>query len=191
MKCNHWPALIPAPSGDVMTAAALLAAETEADSALARARAAIATVHDPEIPVLSLDDLGVIRRVEVMAHHQVEVDITPTYSGCPAMRTMELDLWTALSAAGFANPRIRTVLHPAWSTDLMSEEGRKKLAAYGIAPPAAKASRRALFGEDDALTCPQCGSIHTEKLSEFGSTACKALWRCKNCLEPFDAFKCI
>ncbi|MGL5735023.1 MAG: 1,2-phenylacetyl-CoA epoxidase subunit PaaD, partial [Beijerinckiaceae bacterium] len=93
--------------------------------------------------------------------------------------------------AGFQNPRIRTVLSPAWTTDWMSAEGRRKLSTYGIAPPAAKASRRALFGDDDPLACPQCGSHDTRKLSEFGSTACKSLWRCNACLEPFDAFKCI
>jgi ring-1,2-phenylacetyl-CoA epoxidase subunit PaaD len=125
-----------------------------------RARAAIASVCDPEIPVLTLDDLGVIRRV-------------------------------ALAEAGLANARIHTVLSPAWTTDWMSAGGRAKLAEYGIAPPAAKASRRALFGDDDALACPRCLSARTIKISEFGSTACKSLWRCESCLEPFDAFKCI
>jgi ring-1,2-phenylacetyl-CoA epoxidase subunit PaaD len=156
-----------------------------------KARAAIAGVVDPEIPVLTLDDLGVIRRVEVAADGIVEVDITPTYSGCPAMAAMALDLHAALAAAGFADARIRTVLSPAWTTDWMSAEGRRKLGEYGIAPPAAKASRRALFGDDDAVACPRCASLRTTKVSEFGSTACKSLWRCENCLEPFDAFKCI
>jgi ring-1,2-phenylacetyl-CoA epoxidase subunit PaaD len=156
-----------------------------------KARRAIATVCDPEIPVLTLDDLGVIRRVAVAEDGVVEVDITPTYSGCPAMAVMALDLQTALAQAGFPEARIRTVLVPAWSTDSMSAEGRRKLAEYGIAPPAAKASRRALFGEDEALACPRCSSRNTSKISEFGSTACKALWRCDSCLEPFDAFKCI
>jgi ring-1,2-phenylacetyl-CoA epoxidase subunit PaaD len=122
---------------------------------------------------------------------EIEVDITPTYSGCPAMAAMALDLQTALAGAGHPRARIRTVLSPAWTTDWMTGEGRRKLAAYGIAPPAAKASRRALFGEDDALACPRCGSRSTAKISEFGSTACKSLWRCESCLEPFDAFKCI
>jgi ring-1,2-phenylacetyl-CoA epoxidase subunit PaaD len=157
----------------------------------AHARAAIATVTDPEIPVLTLDDLGVIRRVELAADDAIEVDITPTYSGCPAMAAMALDLQAALAGAGFTNARIRTVLAPAWTTDWMSAEGRRKLADYGIAPPAAKASRRALFGDDDALACPRCSSLSTAKISEFGSTACKSLWRCESCLEPFDAFKCI
>jgi ring-1,2-phenylacetyl-CoA epoxidase subunit PaaD len=158
---------------------------------LAAARAAIAAVTDPEIPVLTLDDLGVIRRVDMASDGSVEVDVTPTYSGCPAMAAMRLDLEAALARAGFPAVHVRTVLAPAWTTDWMSAEGRAKLAAYGIAPPAAKASRRALFGEDAQLACPRCGSPRTSKLSEFGSTACKALWRCEECLEPFDAFKCV
>jgi ring-1,2-phenylacetyl-CoA epoxidase subunit PaaD len=158
---------------------------------LAAARHAVGAVTDPEIPVLTLDDLGVVRRVEIADDGEIEVDITPTYSGCPAMSVMALDLQAALAGAGFPNARIRTVLSPAWTTDWMSAEGRRKLAAYGIAPPAAKASRRALFGEEDVLACPRCGSGSTRLLSAFGSTACKSLWRCDSCLEPFDAFKCI
>lgn len=162
-----------------------------AHSRLALARAAIAGVSDPEIPVLTLGDLGVIRDVEIADDGEIEVTITPTYSGCPAMKVMELDLQTALAAAGFEHARIRTVLAPAWTTDWMSREGREKLSAYGIAPPVGKASRRVLFGEEPALACPHCGSSRTTKISEFGSTACKAHWRCDACLEPFDAFKCI
>jgi ring-1,2-phenylacetyl-CoA epoxidase subunit PaaD len=158
---------------------------------LERVRAAIAEVCDPEIPVLTLDDLGVIRRVEIAADGEVEIDITPTYSGCPAMAVMALDLQAALAGAGYTKARIRTVLSPAWTTDWMSADGRRKLAEYGIAPPADKASRRALFGDDDALACPRCKSMQTAKISEFGSTACKSLWRCESCLEPFDAFKCL
>jgi ring-1,2-phenylacetyl-CoA epoxidase subunit PaaD len=156
-----------------------------------RARSAIAMVCDPEIPVLTLDDLGVVRRVAVTDDGAVEVDITPTYSGCPAMAAMALDLQGALAGAGFSDVRIRTVLSPAWTTDWMSAGGRRKLSEYGVAPPAARASRRALFGEDDPLACPRCRSLQTVKISEFGSTACKALWRCDSCLEPFDAFKCL
>ncbi len=161
------------------------------DGRLARARTAAASVCDPEIPVLTLDDLGVIRRVEEGADGVMEVDITPTYSGCPAMAAMRLDLAAALADAGFPDARIRTVLSPAWTTDWVSAAGRAKLLAYGIAPPAARAGRRALFGEEDPLACPHCGSSNTAKLTEFGSTACKSLWRCEACLEPFDAFKCI
>jgi ring-1,2-phenylacetyl-CoA epoxidase subunit PaaD len=158
---------------------------------LAIARAAIAEVCDPEIPVLTLDDLGVIRDLRIAADGEIEVDITPTYSGCPAMKVMELDVATALVRAGFPKARILTVLSPAWTTDWMSAEGRAKLAAYGIAPPAATASRRALFGEAEKPACPRCGAGDTSIISEFGSTACKALWRCERCREPFDAFKCI
>lgn len=161
------------------------------DSKLARARAAIATVCDPEIPVLTLDDLGVVRDVVLDADGEVEVVITPTYSGCPAMSAMAFDLQVALAEAGFPKGRVRQVLSPAWTTDWMSAAGRRKLAEYGIAPPAAKASRRALFGDDNAVACPRCQSTNTWKISEFGSTACKAHWRCDACLEPFDAFKCI
>jgi ring-1,2-phenylacetyl-CoA epoxidase subunit PaaD len=153
-----------------------------------RARAAAATVTDPEIPVLTIADLGVLREVRV-AGDTVEIDITPTYSGCPAMRVIEFEIAAALKRAGIERMRIATVLSPAWTTDWLSEEGRRKLAAYGIAPPAGAASRRALFGEE-SVPCPRCGSPRTERLSEFGSTACKALYRCLACAEPFDYFKC-
>ncbi|SFI73216.1 1,2-phenylacetyl-CoA epoxidase subunit PaaD [Bradyrhizobium sp. Gha] len=153
-----------------------------------RAWEAAASVVDPEIPVLTIADLGVLRDVIVDGDH-VEVAITPTYSGCPAMNMIALEIEVALERAGFRHPKVRTVLSPAWTTDWMSEEGRRKLRAYGIAPPLASRSRRALFGEQ-AIVCPQCGSGNTELLSEFGSTSCKALWRCKACREPFDYFKC-
>lgn len=153
-----------------------------------RAWDAAASVVDPEIPVLTIVDLGVLREVSLDGDH-VEVAITPTYSGCPAMNMIALEIEIALERAGFHHPKVRTVLSPAWTTDWMSEEGRRKLRAYGIAPPQASSSRRTLFGEQ-AVTCPQCGSDKTELLSEFGSTSCKALWRCKACREPFDYFKC-
>ncbi|MDA9442470.1 phenylacetate-CoA oxygenase [Bradyrhizobium sp. CCBAU 51745] len=153
-----------------------------------RAWDAAASVVDPEIPVLTIADLGVLRDVSLDGDH-VEVAITPTYSGCPAMNMIALEIEIALERAGFHRPTVRTVLSPAWTTDWMSEEGRRKLRAYGIAPPQASSSRRALFGEQ-AVACPQCGSEKTELLSEFGSTSCKALWRCKACREPFDYFKC-
>jgi ring-1,2-phenylacetyl-CoA epoxidase subunit PaaD len=153
-----------------------------------RAWDAAASVVDPEIPVLTIADLGVLRDVVLDGDH-VEVAITPTYSGCPAMNMIALEIEVALERAGFREPKVRTVLSPAWTTDWMSEEGRRKLHAYGIAPPQSSRSRRALFGEQ-AVTCPQCGSGNTEVLSEFGSTSCKALWRCKSCREPFDYFKC-
>jgi ring-1,2-phenylacetyl-CoA epoxidase subunit PaaD len=154
-----------------------------------RAWAAAASVVDPEIPVLTIADLGVLRDVKV-DDGAVEVIITPTYSGCPAMNVIALDLELALEQAGFAHPKIITVLSPAWTTDWMTEAGKAKLRAYGIAPPAGQAGRRALFGEE-SVACPRCGSDNTERISEFGSTACKALWRCRACAEPFDYFKCI
>jgi ring-1,2-phenylacetyl-CoA epoxidase subunit PaaD len=157
---------------------------------LARARAAVEQVCDPEIPVLSIADLGVLRSVDIAEDGAIEVAITPTYSGCPAMDVIGFEVKSALMQAGIDNARVRKVLSPAWTTDWMSEAGKAKLKAYGIAPPAAQASRRALFGQE-SVACPRCGSQHTEKVSEFGSTACKALWRCTACREPFDSFKCI
>jgi ring-1,2-phenylacetyl-CoA epoxidase subunit PaaD len=147
-----------------------------------------AQVVDPEIPVLTIADLGVLRDVAV-TDGRVEVAITPTYSGCPAMNMITLEIELALEREGIRNPKVRTVLSPAWTTDWMSDDGRRKLKEYGIAPPQAGSGRRALFGEQQ-VACPQCGSTDTEVLSEFGSTSCKALWRCKNCREPFDYFKC-
>jgi ring-1,2-phenylacetyl-CoA epoxidase subunit PaaD len=147
-----------------------------------------AGVVDPEIPVLTIADLGVLREVAIR-DGGVEVAITPTYSGCPAMNMIALEIELALEREGFGKPKVRTVLSPAWTTDWMSEEGRRKLREYGIAPPEAGSSRRALFGVEQ-VTCPQCGSGDTEVLSEFGSTSCKALWRCRSCREPFDYFKC-
>jgi ring-1,2-phenylacetyl-CoA epoxidase subunit PaaD len=132
-------------------------------------------VPDPEIPAVSILDLGIVRGVE-----EEMVVITPTYSGCPATQFIEQNIRAALDAAGYRQVAIETVLSPPWTTDWISEEGKRKLAAYGIAPPdLAKAA-----------TCPRCGSTDTEEVSRFGSTPCKAQWRCKSCLEPFDRFKC-
>ncbi|TAI63856.1 1,2-phenylacetyl-CoA epoxidase subunit PaaD [Bradyrhizobium sp. Leo170] len=153
-----------------------------------RAWEAAAQVVDPEIPVLTIADLGVLRDVAVL-DGQVEVEITPTYSGCPAMNMIALEIELALEREGIRSPKIRTVLSPAWTTDWMSKDGRRKLKEYGIAPPLPGSSRRALFGQQH-VACPQCGSEDTELLSEFGSTSCKALWRCRSCREPFDYFKC-
>jgi len=155
---------------------------------LERALAAAATVTDPEIPVLTVADLGVLRGAEIV-DGAVEIRITPTYSGCPAMHVIALDIEAALAAAGIFNARVKEVLSPAWTTDWISDSGREKLAAIGIAPPPRVASRRALFGVAE-IACPRCGSEDTEMLAAFGSTACKALHRCRACREPFDAFKC-
>ena len=150
---------------------------------------AAASVVDPEIPVLTVADLGILRSVEMIDGVAV-ARLTPTYSGCPAVVAIELAVEAALRDAGF-EPRIERVVSPAWTTDWISEEGREKLRAYGIAPPEkASGSIRALFGETE-VACPQCGSRDTERVSEFGSTACKALYRCLTCREPFDYFKCI
>ena len=155
-----------------------------------RALDAASQVVDPEVPVLTIADLGVLRDVRRGEDGAIEAVITPTYSGCPAMSLIALEVEMALVHAGFENPRVITVLSPAWTTDWMSESGREKLREFGIAPPAGKASRRALFGEE-TIACPKCGSTDTERISEFGSTACKALYRCLTCQEPFDYFKCI
>jgi ring-1,2-phenylacetyl-CoA epoxidase subunit PaaD len=152
-----------------------------------RALAALETVTDPEIPVLTISDLGILRDVSVH-DDTVRVTITPTYSGCPAMNMITLDIETALARAGI-KARVNTRLSPAWTTDWLTDAARSKLAAFGIAPPERTASRRALFGEAHPA-CPRCGSADTELISEFGSTACKSLHRCRACREPFDAFKC-
>ncbi|WP_292777376.1 MULTISPECIES: 1,2-phenylacetyl-CoA epoxidase subunit PaaD [Microbacterium] len=148
-----------------------------------------ASVPDPEVPVLTIEDLGVLRAVEVDGT-RVYVDITPTYSGCPAMDTIRDDVILALTAAGFDRVDVRLVLSPAWTTDWMTEVGKTKLAEYGIAPPSGRAAvstgpiRLAL-----SVRCPRCGSLDTREVSHFGSTSCKALFECRACLEPFDHFK--
>ena len=163
--------------------------EAGSDDALReRALRAVEAVCDPEIPVLTIADLGVLRDVSVR-DGRVEVAITPTYSGCPAMTTIQLEVEMALERAGLHDARVRTVLSPAWTTDWMTEEGRRKLREQGIAPPRPDGGRRALFGAEE-VACPNCGSAQTRVLSEFGSTSCKALWRCEACREPFDYFKC-
>jgi len=161
------------------------------DPELERIREVLATVEDPEIPQLSVVDLGIVREVTRDADGAPVVRITPTYSGCPATALIEFEIRRALDAAGFTRARIETVLSPPWTTDWITEEGRRKLRAAGIAPPAAGERRGALFARDPQVTCPRCGSADTEKVSEFGSTPCKALWRCHACREPFEYFKCL
>ena len=139
--------------------------------------------------MLTLEDLGVLRGVE-RRRESIIVKLTPTYTGCPATQAIRLAVEAALAEAGMANARVETVLSPPWSTDEITEEGRRKLKEYGIAPPARGARARSLFA-DEIIACPKCGSTATTKLSEFGSTACKALWRCETCAEPFDYFKCL
>jgi phenylacetate-CoA oxygenase, PaaJ subunit len=155
-------------------------------------REALAEVVDPEIPVLTIEDLGVLRGVTVGDDGRVEVTITPTYSGCPAMDTIRSDVERVLADHGCAGARVRTVLAPAWTTDWMTEAGRRKLAEAGIAPPVPvvlSPTRTRGSGGDPEVRCPRCGSADTRLVSRFGSTACKALRACNRCLEPFDHFK--
>jgi ring-1,2-phenylacetyl-CoA epoxidase subunit PaaD len=164
---------------------------TATGTALEQARAAAAGVLDPEVPVLTIADLGVLRDVEVDGD-AVTVTVTPTYSGCPAMEVIERDVEAAVRDAGFEQVVVRRVLSPPWTTDWMSDEGRRKLEDYGVAPP----STRAAGGSGPvpvalSVRCPQCGSPDTHELSRFGSTACKSLWRRNACREPFDHFKAL
>lgn len=150
----------------------------------------LAEVPDPEVPVLTIEDLGVLRDV-VIVDKSIEVIITPTYSGCPAMDMITVNIMSAMQTAGYDDVSVKLVLSPAWTTDWMSEHGKRKLKAYGIAPPVEKTTdKNFLFGEEKTVPCPQCDSTKTELLSQFGSTACKALYRCLDCKEPFDYFKC-
>jgi ring-1,2-phenylacetyl-CoA epoxidase subunit PaaD len=143
------------------------------------------TVCDPEVPVLSVIDLGIVRKVAIGADDQIEIVITPTYSGCPAMDMISMNIRMALLEHGFTNIKITTVLSPAWTTDWMSEAGKRKLITYGIAAPDKK-----FTVPTDGVECPLCQSHNTRLVSEFGSTACKALYQCNDCKEPFDYFKC-
>lgn len=155
-------------------------------------------VNDPEVPVLSVVDLGIIRNVRVAAEGTgeggltLEVVITPTYSGCPAMDVIRMNIRMLLLQYGCAEVKLTTILSPAWTTDWMTVRGKEKLKSYGIAAPlpSQQARHPALFQRKEAMTCPHCNSSHTTLISEFGSTACKALYRCEDCREPFDYFKC-
>jgi ring-1,2-phenylacetyl-CoA epoxidase subunit PaaD len=150
--------------------------------------AAARAVPDPEIPVLTLGDLGVIRDVRVAGDGAVEVDITPTYTGCPATAVIADDVRDALGRAGADQVRVQIVLSPAWTTDWMTEAGRAKLRDFGIAPPRPTTGPIPLTF---SVRCPHCGSIDTREISHFGSTPCKSLWTCRSCAEPFDSFKAI
>lgn len=148
-------------------------------------------VNDPEVPVLNVIDLGIVRDVVLPDDDEIEVIITPTYSGCPAMDVIKMNIRISLLTLGFKKIKITQVLSPAWTTDWMSESGKQKLKDYGIAPPTPKQQvcNEKLFAQE-AIQCPHCNSWHTHRVSEFGSTACKALYVCDDCKEPFDYFKC-
>lgn len=158
-------------------------------SVLERLRAVAGAVPDPEIPVLTLGDLGIVRKVVLRPDGTVEVTLTPTYTGCPATAAIVADVDNALRAAGFAAVAVRTVLAPAWTTDWISEDGKRKLREFGIAPP--ETCRSARVGLTLTARCPRCGSTSTREISRFGSTPCKSLWSCQSCLEPFDSFKAL
>jgi ring-1,2-phenylacetyl-CoA epoxidase subunit PaaD len=148
---------------------------------LQRIRAVLEQVPDPELPVVSVVDLGIVRDVTCEESGQVVVRITPTYTGCPATLVIRQSVRAALDEAGFSDVALETVLSPPWSTDMISDAGREKLRAYGIAPPKSR---------QEEVACPRCGSAETREVSRFGSTPCKALWQCGSCSEPFDYFKC-
>lgn len=147
-------------------------------------------IKDPEVPVLSIIDLGIVRDIKLNGD-ELEVIITPTYTGCPAMDMIAATIKIELATLGFKKVKVNTVLSPAWTTDWMTEEGKRKLKAYGIAPPDPKQQvcNSQLFSEQ-SIQCPLCNSYHTHRISEFGSTACKSLYQCDDCKEPFDYFKC-
>lgn len=173
--------------------AAMYISDFESRTATPRQKAwdIAATVVDPEIPVLSIADLGILRDVEV-TDNKVKITITPTYSGCPAMDAIRDDLKTAFTKEGYQDVEVDLVLAPAWTTDWMTEQGKQKLQEYGIAPPTGKSHAARHAGPirlTMAVKCPQCASLNTKELTRFGSTSCKALYVCQDCKEPFDYFK--
>ena len=190
LKCNICSEPTPACNGKNVTAIAVIHPEqlqrqqTRDCSDWPDLWTLLDQVKDSEIPVLSIWDLGVLRDIAVNDQNHVVVNITPTYSGCPAMKQIEQDIKQCLSLAGYPHVTVNSQLSPAWSTDWMTENGRQQLKEYGIAPPEVSSSRK-------AVECPQCQSGNVRVLSEFGSTACKALYKCEDCAEPFDYFKCI
>jgi ring-1,2-phenylacetyl-CoA epoxidase subunit PaaD len=147
-------------------------------------------VYDPEVPVLTIVDLGIVRNITYQGEC-CKITITPTYSGCPAMKRIEEDVIQKLDEKGIGNVEVDLVLSPAWTTDWLSDSGRKKLKKYGIAPPENEVDKSVLFSEPTIVPCPKCDSKDTKLVSQFGSTACKAHYQCNHCLEPFDYFKCL
>ncbi len=159
---------------------------------VAQIKEILSTVTDPEIPVITIQELGILREVEIDEDAgKIIVYITPTYTGCPAMDMITVQIKAALQEYGYDNVEIISLLEPAWTTDWISESGRKQLMDYGISPPSQKTTDPSfLKGTLPSVQCPQCKSFDTEMISRFGSTACKSLYKCKSCLEPFDYFKC-
>lgn len=152
----------------------------------------LSEIPDPEIPVITIVELGVIREIALINDTSIELNITPTYSGCPAMKQIEDDVRKKLTEDGFTSIKITMVFSPAWTTDWLTREAKDKLQKYGIAPPEHTTEDKSwLTGKPKSVTCPRCKSKNTKLISQFGSTACKALYQCQDCLEPFDYFKCI
>lgn len=153
---------------------------------------ALSEIPDPEIPVISITDLGVVRDVTITGDTSIELNITPTYSGCPAMQQIDADVRKKLEEKGFKDIRINTVYSPPWTTDWINDAAKERLREYGIAPPEHSTQDKSwLTGKEKNIVCPRCKSHNTRLISQFGSTACKALYQCNDCLEPFDYFKCI
>lgn len=161
------------------------------DPEVERAATAVAAVPDPEIPVVTIAELGMLRGIARAPDGAIRVALTPTYTGCPATSAIRLAVEAALLAAGVGAFRVDLVLTPPWTTDDITEDGRRKLSAFGIAPPAKGSSRGRLLFAEEKVSCPRCASTDTVRVSEFGSTPCKAHWRCRACREPFDYFKCL
>ncbi len=152
----------------------------------------LSEIPDPEIPVITIVELGVIRDIQVIDDSTIDLKITPTYSGCPAMKQIEDDVRKKLSEHGFTSITINTIFSPPWTTDWITSEAKEKLRKYGIAPPETTTEDKSwLTGKTKLIACPRCKSTNTKLISQFGSTACKALYQCNDCLEPFDYFKCI
>ena len=160
------------------------------DSVVSHVRSILDTVTDPEIPALTINEMGILRGVEINGD-SVIVTITPTYSGCPAIDQITDDITKVLAEHNYPSTQVALVLSPAWTTDWLSENGKKKLKEYGIAPPENEPDQRVLFGDPIVVPCPKCNSEDTRLISQFGSTACKAHYQCNSCLEPFDYFKCL
>jgi ring-1,2-phenylacetyl-CoA epoxidase subunit PaaD len=156
---------------------------------LTDARAVCESVPDPELPMVTIGDLGIVRDVVVDADGHVDVAVTPTYSGCPATEVIQADIRSALASNGLTDVRVRTVLAPAWTTDWITEAGRRKLEQHGIVPPSGRGVSAGPVDLELGVRCPRCGSIDTKLVSRFGSTACQAMYRCTSCLEPFDRVK--